>query len=323
MALLHVDQLATTFFGRGKEARILRGLDFAVNEKEIVGLVGESGSGKSVTGLSILRLLPKGGTIVGGRILFQGQDLVGLSEKEMIRIRGAGIAMVFQNPRESLNPLLTVGDQLALVYRARGVREQRQHRKMAALSLRELQMPDAQRALRSYPHELSGGMCQRVMIALALACSPRLLIADEATTGLDVTVQLQIIEILKALRESKRLTELIITHDLGVVAELCDRVAVMYAGEIVELGQVNEVFAHPTHPYTIGLLAARPKIGIMEEIASIPGRVPDFLNLPPGCAFRPRCSYALEKCASLTPHPVEVETDHHVACFLCERSASA
>lgn len=271
-----------------------------------------------MTGLSILKLLPKPGAIVGGRILYEDQDLLQLSENEMVAIRGSKISMIFQNPRECLNPVMRVGDQLRLVYRAHGRTEPRLYLEQAAQMLRELRLPHPERILQSYPHQLSGGMCQRVMIALALACSPRLLIADEATTGLDTTVQLQLIAILKSLREKKALTELIITHDLGIVAELCDRVAVMYAGEIVESGPVGKIFAHPRHPYTVGLLAARPRIGAGNDVYSIPGRVPDFLSLPPGCSFSPRCEHMLEKCAGSAPVPVEVEAGHQVRCFLSQ-----
>lgn len=318
MALLDVDRLVTSFFTARGEVRVLRGLDFSVDEGEIIGLVGETGSGKSVTALSILRLLPKAGAAVSGQILFEGRDLLQLSEKEMVAVRGAKIAMIFQNPRECLNPTMRVGNQLRLVYQARGIVEAGLYHSEAVRMLRELGLPDPERTLRAYPHELSGGMCQRVMIALALACSPQLLIADEATTGLDVTIQLQLIRILKSLRDQKGLTEIIITHDLGIVAEMCDRVAVMYTGDIVESGPVSDVFAHPRHPYTVGLLAARPRIGTREEIRSMPGRVPNLLNLPSGCPFRTRCGYALEECSNTVPPTVDVQEGHQVKCFLSD-----
>jgi oligopeptide/dipeptide ABC transporter ATP-binding protein len=316
--LLQIENLHTSFETERGIVPVLRGLHLAVPKGETVGMVGESGSGKTVTALSIMRLIRPSGRIAKGRIVFAGQDLLALPENQMERVRGHQIAMVFQHPRESLNPVLSVGTQMRMVLR--------QHRGLtgrAALSracalLSQVELPDPERILRSYPHELSGGMCQRVMIALCLACSPKLLIADEATTALDVTVQLQILRLLRKLQEELQLTLIVITHNLGVVAEVCQWVAVMYAGELMEFGPVEEIFRAPRHPYTARLLDSRPTLDTAQELPVIPGTVPDLSKLPTGCPFHPRCHRAQERCQHLHPDLDTLELAHQVRCFFPE-----
>jgi peptide/nickel transport system ATP-binding protein len=314
-ALLSVRGLRVAFPTSAGLATVLTGVDLDVAAGEVVGLVGESGCGKSVTALAVLRLLRAPGRITGGAVRFGGRDLVALPESEMRRVRGAKIAMIFQAPRESLNPVLTIGRQLALVLDRhdglRGARARARAEELCAM----VELPDPARVLRAYPHELSGGMCQRAMIALALACRPALLIADEATTALDVTVQLQILLLLRRLRETLGLALLLITHNLGVVAEACDRVAVMYAGEIVEAAAADDLFAAPRHPYTSRLLAARPRVGRPPAGDPIPGSVPDPLSRPPGCAFHPRCPRADGHCRDTHPPMLPDGPDHALRCF--------
>jgi len=316
--LLQVRALTVEFGTPRGVARVLTGVDLDVDRGEVVGLVGESGCGKSVTALAILRLLRPPGRITGGSVAFDGRELTTLPESEMRRVRGRGIAMIFQAPRESLNPVLSVGAQLGLLLaRHDGLGGRAATRR--ALQLCEMvELPDPERVLRAYPHELSGGMCQRAMIALALACRPALLVADEATTALDVTVQLQILLLLRRLRDSLGLALLLITHNLGVVAEACRRVAVMYAGEIVETAPADELFAAPRHPYTRRLLAARPRIGAAPAGDPIPGSVPDPLNRPTGCAFHPRCHRAQSRCAEQHPEPAVPSAGRAVRCHYPE-----
>jgi peptide/nickel transport system ATP-binding protein len=316
--LLSIRDLRVEFATPHGVARVLVGVDLDVDRGEVVGLVGESGCGKSVTALAVLRLLRAPGRVSGGRVRFQGRDLLALPEPEMRGVRGRGIAMIFQAPRECLNPVLTIGQQLRLLL----ARHDRIAGGAADARARELcemvELPDAARVLRAYPHELSGGMCQRAMIALALACRPALLIADEATTALDVTVQLQILLLLRRLRDTLGLAQLVITHNLGVVAEACQRVAVMYAGEIVETAAVGELFAAPRHPYTRRLLAARPRIGAAPEGEPIPGSVPDPLARPPGCAFHPRCHRAQARCGAQHPEAAVLGPGRSVRCYYPE-----
>ena len=304
--VLRVEDLRVEFATDHGWATVVAGSTFDVGEREIVGLVGESGSGKTVTGLSVLRLLPRGvGRIAGGRVDLGGRDLLALSERELRSVRGNEVAMVFQEPMTSLNPAFTIGDQIAETVRLhRGV-SRRAARARAVEVLDLVGIPHAGRRLDDYPHEFSGGMRQRAMIAMAVSCDPRLLIADEPTTALDVTIQAQVLELLVAMRAELGMSVLLVTHDLGVVAEVCERVVVMYAGQIVEQAEVGELFDHPRHPYTEGLLAAVPQIGTRgQRLPAIPGRTPEPWALPPGCRFAPRCTHAATVCTeppSLVP----------------------
>jgi oligopeptide/dipeptide ABC transporter ATP-binding protein len=312
--LLQVQDLRVTFFTPAGPVDVLQGVNLAVNPGEILGVVGESGSGKSVMALSVMRLLRRPGRVTDGQILFRGTDLLTLAPGEMRGIRGEEISMIFQNPRSSLNPVFRVGKVLREVLRVHeGLRGEEANRRAATL-LADVGLPDPASILSSFPHQLSGGMAQRVMIALALASSPRLLIADEPTTALDVTIQYQIITLLKRLREVRGLAQIVITHNLGVVAELCDRVAVMYAGTIVEEGPTLAIFDEPRHPYTRGLLAARARTETVGALANIPGQVPDLRRRPPGCPFHPRCAFAIDVCAETVPPLEDAGDRHRVAC---------
>ena len=308
--LLRVDELRVDFATDHGWANVVNGVSFDVAENEIVGLVGESGSGKTVTGLSILGLVPHPpGRKSGGNIWFRDEDLTEMPTSRLRDIRGNEISMIFQEPMTSLNPAFSVGDQIAeTVRRHRGV-----GRKAALARAREvLEMvgiPNAAKRVREYPHEFSGGMRQRAMIAMALCCEPKVLIADEPTTALDVTIQAQILELLTKMRDESGMGVIFITHDLGVVAEVCDRVVVMYAGEVVETSPVNDIFAKPRHPYSEGLLSAMPQLGSRgERLASIPGRTPEPWAMPEGCRFSPRCAYSQDKCAQgvIPLEPVQV-----------------
>lgn len=316
--LLSVRDLRTHFFTRKGVVKVLEGLSFDLQPGQIMGLVGETGSGKSVTGASIMRILKHPGRVVGGQVLLGGRDLTRLTEEQMAQVRGKEIAMIFQNPRSALNPLLTVGQLLTQVLRHRRGMDRPSARAEAVRLLSAVHIPDPERRLHAYPHQMSGGMCQRVMIALALSCNPQLLIADEPTTGLDVTTQYQIIQLLKELRDRTGTSQIVITHDLGLAAELCDVIAVMYAGEIVELAPVAEIFAQPRHPYTRGLLRSRPRIGERKELEVIPGNVPDALHRPGGCAYHPRCPLAVADCARQRPAPEPIGGGRIVACHRWE-----
>jgi oligopeptide/dipeptide ABC transporter ATP-binding protein len=299
--LLDVANLKTHFPTRAGLVRAVDGVSLYLDRGELLGLVGESGCGKSITALSIMRLIAPPGKIVGGEIIFDGQDLLRLSNAEMRAIRGDDIAMIFQDPMTSLNPVYTVGEQIAEALRLHRMLSRKQARAAAIEAMSEVSIPDPARRVGDYPHQLSGGMRQRVMIAMALACDPKLLIADEPTTALDVTIQAQILELLDNLRKTRDLAVLLITHDLGVVAEVADRVAVMYTGKIVEESSVEELFARPKHPYTEGLLRSVPKLTTeevekKERLETIEGVVPRPTNLPPGCHFEPRCPYRMPRC---------------------------
>ena len=288
-----------------------------LDRKQSLGLVGETGCGKTVTSLAILRLIPYPGRIERGAIVFDGMDLVRKSEEEMRAIRGSRISMVFQNPTSSLNPVFTIGDQIASVVHLHQQVDMNEARKRAIEMLSTVQLSDPEKIADAYPHELSGGMCQRAMIAMALACNPDLLIADEPTTALDVTIQAQILKLMKELREKFKTSILLITHDLSVVAQACDRVAVMYAGNEVEYGSVRGIFKDPKHPYTQGLLKAIPKVGISQErLIGIEGAVPSMLSPPSGCRFHPRCPYAREICSAERPRSIELDGEHTVSCVL-------
>jgi oligopeptide/dipeptide ABC transporter ATP-binding protein len=320
--ILDVRGLVTAFPSGSGLVNVLNGVDFEVQDGEILGIVGESGSGKTMTALTVTGLLPRTATVREGEILFRGSNLLALDGKAMNRIRGEQSSMIFQNPRASLNPLYRVEktlDQVLLTHRGlRGAPARR-----AALELLiDVGLPDPERVLHRYPHELSGGMCQRVMIALALASEPSLLIADEPTTALDVTVQLQIIRLLSRLREEHGLTLILITHNLSVVAELCDRVVVMYLGRIVEEGPVLEIFDRPRHPYTVGLLASRPSAHLDGTLKVIPGSVPDLRDRPGGCPFHPRCPYAQAVCSTDEPAREPAAPAHWVECHFWRKVAA-
>ena len=314
--LLDVRDLRTSFLTPQGEARAVDGISFSIDAGQTLGLVGESGCGKTMTALSILRLIPPAGRIAGGEIVFDGRNLLALSEREMRQVRGNDIAMVFQEPMSSLNPVFTVGNQIAEAVRLHQGLSRRAARAKAIEMLKLVEIPEPERRVDDYPHQLSGGMRQRVMIAMALSCHPRLLIADEPTTALDVTIQAQILDLLAGLQERFAMGLLLVTHDLGIVAERADTVAIMYAGRIVEQAPVREIFARPLHPYTRGLLRSLPKIGAAkaERLEAIPGLVPDLLHLPSGCHFRDRCAHALEHCAQVDPELEEVRAGHRAAC---------
>ena len=301
MSLLEVKDLHTFFQTREGLVRAVDGVSFQLDDGELLGLVGESGCGKSITALSIMRLIAPPGKIAAGEVLFEGRDLLHLSNTEMRHVRGNDVAMIFQDPMTSLNPVFTVGEQIAEALRLHRKLSRQDARQAAVQAMREVSIPDPELRANDYPHQLSGGMRQRVMIAMALACDPKVLIADEPTTALDVTIQAQILELLNNLRQTRNLAVLLITHDLGVVAEVADRVAVMYTGKIVEESPVDELFARPKHPYTEGLLRSVPKLTARdvvkaERLQTIEGMVPRPTALPPGCHFEPRCPYRMPRC---------------------------
>ena len=298
--------------------QVLDGISFDIKKGEIVGLVGESGCGKSVTSLSIMQLLKDTpGKITNGEVIFQGHNLLDASKKEMLDIRGDKMSMIFQEPMSSLNPSMRIDKQMIEGIRLHTPLTKAEARKKAADILSQVGIPDPQRVLKNYPHQLSGGMRQRVMIAMAMSCEPDLLIADEPTTALDVTIQAQILELMKKIQQDKGMSILLITHDLGVVAEMCSRVIVMYAGKIVEEAPVEILFANPTHPYTQGLIASVPKLGSgVKVLPSIPGSVPDLSAMPKGCRFAPRCKYATEKCHQEQPELLSVGEKQKCRCWL-------
>ncbi|WP_409367822.1 ABC transporter ATP-binding protein [Lysinibacillus sp. 38-6] len=316
--VLRVTDLETSFTRDKKEIKILRGVNFAIRKGEILGLVGESGSGKSLTSLSIMQLFHgTTGKIVNGSIHFNGEDLTKMSESAIRKIRGKQMAMIFQEPMTSLNPVLKIGKQLMEAIEMHLKLPKNESRHHAIQMLKNVGIGRAEEIIYEYPHQLSGGMRQRVMIAMAMACHPNLLIADEPTTALDVTIQAQILELMKKLKEENDTAILLITHDLGVVAEMCDRVVVMYAGQVVEEADVFELFASPKHPYTQGLIASVPKIGEHKEILdSINGQVPSPQNMPNGCKFAPRCHQAMSVCHEESPPTVNISTTRQCSCWL-------
>ena len=327
MSLLEVKDLRTHFHTRAGVVRAVDGVDLYLDRGELLGLVGESGCGKSITALSIMRLISPPGKIVSGEIIFDGKDLLKFSDAEMRQIRGDDIAMIFQDPMTSLNPVFTVGEQIAEALRLHRKLSRSDARAAAIEAMREVAIPDPARRVDDYPHQLSGGMRQRVMIAMALACDPKLLIADEPTTALDVTIQAQILELLNELRKSRDLAVLLITHDLGVVAETADRVAVMYTGKIVEESPVDELFARPKHPYTEGLLRSVPKLSIedvakKERLETIEGVVPRPTDLPPGCHFEPRCRHRMPRCREGEIPLYDLEGGVKVRCVLFDLAAA-
>lgn len=316
--VLEVINLETIFKRDQQEIKILRGVNFSIQRGEVLGLVGESGSGKSITSLSIMKLFHgTSGKIKNGSISFHGTDLTKLDEASMRQLRGKKISMIFQEPMTSLNPVLKIGKQLTESIEMHMKLTRKQSTAHAIKTLKSVGIGRAEELMNEYPHQLSGGMRQRVMIAMAMACEPELLIADEPTTALDVTIQAQILELMKQLKEKNDTAILLITHDLGVVAEMCDRVVVMYAGQVVEEADVFELFANPKHPYTKGLINSVPKIGDRKEVLdSIPGNVPSPQNMPQGCKFAPRCSNAMEKCHEHEPEIETITESHFCSCWL-------
>jgi oligopeptide/dipeptide ABC transporter ATP-binding protein len=317
-ALLRVRDLRATFVDADGVTRAVDGVSFDLDAAETLGIVGESGAGKSVLALSLLRLVEPPGTIAPESVVdYRGTDLLRLSEPELRRVRGSEIAMVFQDPAESLNPVLRIGDQIVETLRAHRPLTARDARRRAIELLGLVGMPDAERRIDAWPHELSGGLQQRAMIAMALSCEPKILIADEPTTALDVTVQAQILELLAELKRRLRTALLLISHDLGVVARLADRVAVMYGGHIVEQAPAARLFADPQHPYTAALLAAAPpRDRKVDRLAAIPGTVPSATRWPSGCRFHPRCAHAWERCIEEPPPLLEAGSGHHARCWL-------
>jgi oligopeptide/dipeptide ABC transporter ATP-binding protein len=319
--LLDVQNLKTKFTTDDESFFAVDGVSFQVFPGRTLGIVGESGCGKSVTSLSILRLIQKPGIIDSGKIFFKGQDLLSLSEPEMRQVRGNKIAMIFQEPMTSLNPVFTCGDQIEEVIRLHQKNLTRQQAKDKTIEmLKKVGIPAPEKRYHEYPHQLSGGMRQRVMIAMAISCNPELLIADEPTTALDVTIQAQILDLMKNLQKDFGAGMILITHDLGVVAEVCNEVAVMYAGKIVEYGTVEDIFYRPRHPYTRGLLDSMPHLNPgerLEKLKTIPGMVPSFMNLPKGCRFADRCIYVQNKCKESNPELMgdSQNLSHKAACF--------
>ncbi len=316
--LLKVENLKTYFFTHEGTVKAVDGISFSINRGETLGLVGESGCGKSVTALSIMRLIPHPpGKIVSGEIYSEGKNLLKYNEKEMRNIRGKKISMIFQEPMTSLDPVFTIGHEIKEAVRLHSSVNKKDARDKTIETLRVVGMPDAEKRIHNYPHELSGGMRQRAMIAMALCCNPTLLIADEPTTALDVTIQAQILRLINELKDEFGASVLLITHDLGVVAEMCDNVAVMYAGHIVEHTDVDTIFSNPLHPYTKGLNKSIPRLDVdMERLETIKGLVPNLIDLPSGCPFHPRCSYCSDKCMKEMPELKEVEDNHLVKCHL-------
>ncbi len=316
-ALLDVNDLKTYFYTYNGIVKAVDGIDLRVRREEVLGIVGETGCGKSVTARSLLRLVPDPGRIVSGQVLLKGENILALNEKQMRAIRGGRIAMIFQNPLSSLNPVFSIGDQVCHIIRIHQGMDHSEARKRAMEMFSLVRLPEPNGLLRKYPHELSGGQLQRVMIAMALSCQPELLIADEPTTALDVTIQAQILTLMLGLKEKTRTAIMLITHDLGVVAEICDRVAIMYAGRIVEEASVNDVFHRPLHPYTEGLMASIPGRGNRgEDLKTIRGMVPNLTHLPAGCPFHPRCPLAEGICRQESPVLNERQDGHKVSCHL-------
>ncbi len=317
--LLEVKDLRTEFFSSKKSSvTAVEEVNFEINKGEIVGLVGESGCGKSVTSLSIMQLLKDTpGKVTKGEIIFEGNDLLKASKAQMLDIRGGRMSMIFQEPMSSLNPAMRIDKQMIEGIRLHTNLSKAEARERAAKILSQVGIPDPQRVLKNYPHQLSGGMSQRVMIAMAMSCDPQLLIADEPTTALDVTIQAQILELMKKIQKEKGMSILLITHDLGVVAEMCSRVIVMYAGKIVEEAPVEVLFGNPSHPYTQGLIASVPKLGSgVKVLPSIPGSVPDLSAMPKGCRFAPRCKYATDKCRQQEPELKAINDKQKCRCWL-------
>lgn len=321
--ILQVKDLQVSFSTYGGEVKAVRGVSFDLHKGETLAIVGESGCGKSVTSQSIMRLIPDPpGKIVGGEILFKGKNLILLTEPELRKIRGANISMIFQDPMTALNPTITIGEQImeGIIQHEKLSRKQAQKAAVEMLTL--VGIPSPEQRLKQYPHQFSGGMRQRIVIAMALVCKPDVLIADEPTTALDVTIQAQILELFREIQNKTGVSIILITHDLGVVAQVADRIAVMYAGKIVELGSRRDIFYQPKHPYTQGLLKSVPRLDIEKaELVPIPGSPPDLFSPPLGCAFAARCSYAMEVCDRDYPFSTALSNQHHVDCWLQDERA--
>jgi len=319
--LLELRNLKTYFYTESGVAQAVDSVDFEIYPGETLGVVGESGCGKSVTSLSIMRLIPEPpGKIVEGEIFFKGQDLIKLSESEMRDIRGNEISMIFQEPMTSLNPVFTIGDQISETIILHKKVSKKEAMKQSVEMLQKVGIPLPEQRVHEYPHQLSGGMRQRVMIAMALSCNPELLIADEPTTALDVTIQAQILDLMNDLKSKLNMSIMMITHDLGVIAEVCDRVAVMYAGKVVEYTDVKTLFTNPRHPYTWGLMNSIPRLDEeVERLTAIPGIVPSALNFPEGCRYNTRCPMAQERCFKEEPVLTDVEDGHQARCFYSDK----
>lgn len=324
--LLEVKNLKTHFFTMDGVVKAVDGVSYELNEGETLGLVGESGCGKSVSALSVMRLIPDPpGKIIDGEILLDGEDILQIDMEGMREVRGAKIAMVFQEPMTSLNPVLTVERQITETLQLHMGMSKLESQRESVNLLTRVGIPDPEIRIKQYPHQFSGGMRQRVMIAMALSCNPRLIIADEPTTALDVTIQAQILDLMKSLTTELGVALIVITHNLGVVARYADRVNIMYAGKVIERGEAHEIYSNPRHPYTVGLLRSVPRLDLPRraKLDPIEGQPPDLINLPPGCAFRERCRWAIDKCATDTPELVETSDGHLSACFRADELGTA
>lgn len=318
--LLKIKDLKTYFYTEDGIVKAVDGVSFSIKRGEMLGVVGESGCGKSITAMSILKLIDSPGKIISGEVDFEGVNLMGLKEDEIRKIRGGSISVIFQEPMTSLNPVFTIGDQIEEAIMLHQGLNQMNARRKAIDMLKTVGIPRAEEVVDEYPHELSGGMRQRAMIAMAISCNPKLLIADEPTTALDVTIQAQILELMRGLKNDLGSSVMLITHDLGVIAEMADYVVVMYAGKVVEEAEVTELYKNAKHPYTVGLLQSKPVIMRDEDrLNSIPGQVPNPLHMPSGCYFHPRCSHAMDICREKQPEFKEVCEGHKAACWLYER----
>lgn len=321
-SLLEIKDLVTVFDTNLGRIKAVNGVSLNLHAGKTLGVVGESGCGKTMLAMSIMRLLPQNGSIINGEVLFQGQDLLRLSSEEIRAKRGGEIAMIFQEPMTSLNPVFRIGEQIAEAIRLHQNLSPREAHALSIDNLREVGIPDPERRAQDYPHQLSGGMRQRVMIAMAMSCHPKLLLADEPTTALDVTIQAQILDLISSLQKKNNMGLILITHDLGIVAQMADHVVVMYAGKIVEKADVTEIFASPLHPYTRGLIDSLPEDcgnlsgSSQEYLRTIPGAVPGLYNLPAGCHFQDRCSYVSQQCLEHEPQLREIKSDHFVSCWM-------
>ena len=314
--ILDIKEERLSFFTPAGEVKALNGVSFAMNQGDVLGIVGESGSGKSVTAYSVMGLTAYPGKLVGGTVWFNGHQIDKMTEKEFRKIRGNEVSIIFQDPMTSLNPVYTIGNQIVEVIRLHTQKSKQEAWARAKELLELVGINEPERRLKQYPHELSGGMRQRVMIAMALACNPKIIIADEPTTALDVTIQAQILDLLRNLKDRINSSIMLITHDLGVIAEMADYVVVMYAGRVVEKGTVEEIFAHPSHPYTIGLMASKPVVGKkVDRLYSIPGKVPNPVNMPDYCYFKDRCELQLPCCSGEYPCEISLSPTHKVSCY--------